>query len=168
LIRKEGDDSSVELSSWFDYQLRSTLDGFVWAVQQLPIERWYAVPPAPLGEWSAAQHVFHMLEYEERLAWPSMHQWLGAPRVMRPMHQEQDLPRIEEMLNRFEYVRREEIDLLPRFSDEDWNSKQRTTFWGDVSLYWLVCKTYQHTTEHTHDILRLSLFWDRILERKAH
>jgi hypothetical protein len=156
----------VELSKWFDYQLRSTLDGFIWAVHQLPTQRLYASPPAPLGEWSAAQHVSHMLEYEEGLALPSMHQWLGAPAVIRPENygQQNVLP-LEEMLARFERVRREEIDLLSKFSEAVWNSTQRTTFWGDVSLYWLVCKTYQHTTEHTHDILRLSLFWDRILAR---
>lgn len=158
----------MELAKWFDYQLRSTLDGFLWAVQQLPKERLYAIPPPPLGEWSAAQHVFHMLEYEERLALPSMHQWLGAPPVVRHVNQgEQDLPSIDEMLSQFGRVRREEINLLPKFSQEAWETKKNTTFWGEVSLYWLVCKTYQHTTEHTHDILRLSLFWDRILERMA-
>jgi hypothetical protein len=156
----------VELSKWFDYQLRSTLDGFIWAVQQLSNERLYAIPPVPLGEWSAAQHVFHMLEYEERLALPSMHQWLGAPPVPRYQNQgEQDLPVVEEMLAQFEQIRQEEIDLLPRFSEEAWEAKQKTTFWGAVSLRWLVGKTYQHTLEHTHDLLRLSLFWDRILER---
>jgi hypothetical protein len=156
----------MELSKWFDYQLHSTLDGFIWAVQQLPTERLYAIPPAPLGEWPAAQHIFHMLEYEERLALPSMHQWLGAPPVIRYQNQgEQDLPVVKEMLARFERVRHEEIGLLPKFSQEAWEEKQNTTFWGEVSLYWLICKTYQHTTEHTHDVLRLSLFWDRILAR---
>lgn len=158
----------MELSKWFDYQLRSTLDGFTWAVQQLPTERLYAIPPVPLGEWSAAQHVFHMLEYERQLALPSMHQWLGAPPVIRHETQgELDLPPVDEMLAQFKHVRREEINLLPKFSQEAWEAKQTTTFWGDVSLYWLVCKTYQHTTEHTHDILRLTLFWDRILVRMA-
>jgi hypothetical protein len=158
----------VELSKWFDYQLRSTLDGFIWAVQQLPTERVYAIPPTPLGEWSAAQHVFHILEYERDLALPSMQQWLGAPAVIRPENYgQQDVRPVEVMLTEFEHVRHEEIDLLPRFGEEAWNSTQRTTFWGEVSLYWLVCKTYQHTTEHIHDILRLSLFWDRILERMS-
>lgn len=107
-----------------------------------------------------------MLEYEERLALPSMYQWLGAPPVIRYQSEgEQDISNVEEMLARFERVRYEEISLLPKFSQQAWEQKQKTTFWGDVSLYWLVCKTYQHTTEHTHDILRLSLFWDRILAR---
>lgn len=158
----------MEFAKWFDYQLRSTLDGFLWAVQQLPSERLYALPPTPLGEWSAAQHVFHMLVYEQKSALPSMYQWLGSPPVAREADSkkiEQELPPIEEMLSQFRQVRESEIGLLPRFEDGDWNSNRPTTFWGEVSLYWLVCKTYQHTTEHTHDILRLGLFWDRILRR---
>lgn len=158
----------MELSKWFDYQFQSTLDGFLWAVQQVPAERLHEIPPAPLGEWSAAQHVFHMLEYEERLALPSMHQWLGAPVVIRPEnHDQQGVLPMEDMLAQFERVRHEEINLLPKFGQEAWEAKRKTTFWGEVSLYWLVCKTYQHTTEHTHNILRLSLFWDRVLRRMA-
>ena len=161
----------MELSRWFSYQLRSTLDGFLWAVQQLPKERAYAVPPTPLGEWSAAQHVFHVLDYEKRLALPTMYQWLGAPPVIPGEVEsgiERRLPALEEMLSQFEQVRRSEIDLLPKFDHAAWSSTQNTTFWGEVSLYWLVCKTYQHTSEHIHDILRLTLFWDRIIRRMVH
>ena len=32
--------------------------------------------------------------------------------------------------------------------------------WGPVTLSWVVSKTYQHTAEHTGDILRIALFWD--------
>ena len=164
------DGVEMELSKWFDYQLRSTLAGFIWAVQQLPKERWYALPPEALGEWSAAQHVFHMLIYEQKLALPTMNQWLGAPPAARAVDsktEEQELPSIEEMLSQFKQVRESEIEMLLKFADADWKSIRSTTFWGDVSLYWLVCKTYQHTNEHTHDVLRLGLFWDRILARMA-
>lgn len=158
----------MELSEWFDYQFRSTLDGFVWAVRQLSQERWYMLPPAPLGEWTAAQHVYHMLVYEQKSALPTMHQWLGAPPAARELDSkdvERDLPPMEEMLSQFESARNSEIDLLSKFKDDDWNATRGTTFWGEVSLFWLVCKTYQHTAEHTHDVLRLSLFWDRITKR---
>jgi hypothetical protein len=154
-------------SKWFEYQLQSTLDGFLWAVQQLSEERFYALPPSSLGEWSAAQHILHMLEYERDLALPSMHQWLGAPPAVRKAVNEGDIPAVEKMLTEFEQVRQAEIALLSRFDDEKWKSNQSTTFWGDVSLFWLVSKTYQHTLEHTHDILRLALFWDRVLKRMA-
>lgn len=159
----------MELSTWFDYQLRSTLDGFMWSVRQLPAERFYNIPPVSLGlgEWSAAQHVFHMLQYEEGLVLPSMLQWLGGPPVTRRENQSEDLPPIEATLAQFERIRHEEIALLTKFSQEIWESKQKTTFWGEVSLAWLVSKTYQHTLEHTHDILSLNLFWDRRLARVA-
>jgi hypothetical protein len=29
----------------------------------------------------------------------------------------------------------------------------------------LMTKTYQHTNEHTHDVLRMALFWDTIRQR---
>jgi hypothetical protein len=160
----------MNISEWFEYQLQSTLHGFVWAAQQLPKERFYVLPPIALGEWAASQHILHMLEYERDLALPSMHQWLGAPAPMRKTDNERNKlnpPAVEEMLADFEKVRKAEIALLSKFDDEQWKLNQSTTFWGDVSLFWLISKTYQHTLEHTHDILRLALFWDRVLKRMA-
>lgn len=156
----------MERSHWFEYQLRSTLDGLLWAARQLPNERFSALPPVALGEWSASEHVLHMLDYEKNLALPSMHQWLGDPAPARRAT-EGNPPRMEEMLAEFERVRQEEIALLSKFDDETWDRMQNTAFWGEVSLWWLVSKTFQHTLEHTHDILRLVLFWDRILKRMA-
>lgn len=126
-----------------------------------------AVPPVPLGEWSAAQHIFHLLDYEKRLALPSMYQWLGKPAPARGEAElfQRDVHSTSRMLDEFEHVRGSELELISRFEPGYWHLKQSTIFWGDVSLHWLVCKTYQHTLEHTHDILRLSLFWDRVVER---
>ena len=153
----------MDLSQWFDYQLRSTLDGFIWAVHQVPKERLFTLPPTPLGEWSAAQHVYHMIEYEEKFALPTMSQWLGVPPVI-PEEDEKGIEKnplaIEERLSQFEQVREVEISMLPKFEPMAWDTVKRTTFWGDVSLYWLVCRTYQHTVEHTHNVLSLTLFWD--------
>jgi len=159
----------MELAQWFDYQLRSTLDGFTWAVHQLPKERLYTPPPTQLGEWSAAQHVAHMLEYEDKFALPTMSQWLGVPRAIPEENEKaanQKPPPIEEMLVQFERVREIEISMLPKFEPMAWDTIKRTTFWGDISLYWLVCKTYQHTVEHTHNILSLTLFWDRTVKHE--
>jgi DinB family protein len=161
----------MELSQWFDYQLRSTLDGFIWAVQQVPKDRLYTLPPKSLGEWSAAQHVFHILEYEEKFALPTMSQWLGVPPVIPEAGEgriEQGPPQIEEKLVQFEQVREAEIGMLPKFDLDAWSAVKRTTFWGDVTLYWLVCKTYQHTLEHTHNVLGLTLFWDTTIRHPAH
>ena len=157
----------MDSTQWFEYQLQSTLDGFLWAVRQVPNDRWSALPPTPLGEWSVAQHVLHLFEYERDLALPSMHQWLGAPPAVRKAAHENETFTVEFMLTQFEQVREAEIAHLRQFDQEQWTSNQNTTFWGEVSLFWLVSKTYQHTLEHTHDILRLALFWDRVLRRMA-
>ncbi len=97
-----------------------------------------------------------------------MFQWLGeSPAILKkPEYGMENNPiPIEEMLSQFKQIRGEEIGLLPKFDSTAWDTMQKTTVWGEVSLYWLVCKTYQHTNEHTHNILRLTLFWDRILAR---
>ena len=161
----------MELSKWFEYQLRSTLDGFIWAVQQVPPERLYFPPPSQLGEWSAVQHVVHILDYEERFALPTMSQWLGVPPLIpeemeRPV--EPNPPLVEEKLSQLKQVRQAEISMLSKFDHDAWGTVMRTTFWGDVSLFWLVCKTYQHTVEHTHNVLSLILFWDSTTRRPGH
>jgi hypothetical protein len=56
-------------------------------------------------------------------------------------------------------VRAQQIALLPDFSPSAWD-ETREMGWGPVTLLWVVTKTYQHTCEHTHDVLRLRLFWD--------
>ena len=41
-----------------------------------------------------------------------------------------------------------------------WAASVDMTGWGPIPLLWLVSKTYQHTNEHTSDVLRMALFWD--------
>jgi hypothetical protein len=65
----------------------------------------------------------------------------------------------ESLLAEFKRVRDEQVQLLARYDDLAWNST-RETIWGPVTLSWVVSKTYQHTAEHTSDILRIALFWD--------
>jgi len=40
----------MNLAQWFHDQLKASADGFVWAVQQVPAERRFIAPPAPLGD----------------------------------------------------------------------------------------------------------------------
>ena len=100
-----------------------------------------------------------------------MYQWLGVPPAI-PEEAENETEKsqlpVEELLSQFEKVRELEISLLPKFDQTAWGSVMKTTFWGEVSLYWLVCKTYQHNAEHTHNVLSLTLFWDRINKRSSH
>jgi hypothetical protein len=153
-------------AQWFRKQLATTADGFLWAVQQVPAERQNLVPPTGLGEWSAARHLFHMLYYEQTIALPSMRQWLNQPGLAQEDLEQLDEDaawddghEIRDMQRQFREVRAAQIVLLSDLSDEAWR-EEREAVWGLVTLHWVVSKTYQHTAEHTDDVLKIALFWD--------
>ena len=154
----------MNYTSWFEQQLQASADGFIWAVTQVPAERRYCRPPKGLGEWNAARHLFHMLDYERQIALPVMQQWAGAAPAVVNWDEEagwraNSSVAIEDLLDQFRAVRGEQNSLLPRFSEHAWHETQMTG-WGPIPLSWLVSKTYQHTAEHTSDVLRMALFWD--------
>ena len=151
-------------SRWFALQLQTSADAFAWAVGQLTPERRSVPPPLHPDEWPALRHVFHMAAYERYVALPSMRQWQGGPPVslegldedvMWNGGQGQDLA---DLLASFHQVRSEQIALLPQFDASAWE-EPRATVWGAVTLRWVVTKTFQHTCEHTHDVLRMALWW---------
>jgi hypothetical protein len=158
-------------SEWFHHHLQASADGFVWGVEQVPTERRYRQPPTGLGEWTVARHIFHMVYYEQRDVLPVMQQWLGAPEVVSEWGHEEVAWQasctepIEHLLSQFRAVRREQLALLPRFVERTWHEQQESG-WGPVTLLWVVSKTYQHTAEHTNDVLRIALFWDRFITRE--
>ncbi len=150
-----------EISQWFASQLSSSAEGLVWSARQISLARREQQPPAALGEWSAARHVFHMLFYEQHIALPGMRQWLGGP---LPEIVDEDpawtgSEDIDTLLPAFLEIRSQQIALLPQFGAEDWKRVCHTN-WGPVSFLWVVSKTYQHTAEHINDVLRIALFWD--------
>jgi hypothetical protein len=153
----------MNLSEWFFEHLRASADGFVWGVQQVPEARRNLQPPGPLGEWTAARHVFHMVFYEQQVAIPSMHQWLGKPCPQEGEDEDtawgQGNVDVDSLLGEFKKVRAEQVRLLASFDDLAWQST-RETIWGPVPLAWVVTKTYQHTAEHTSNVLRIALWWD--------
>jgi hypothetical protein len=153
----------MDLTKWFHEHLQASADGFVWGALQVPVARRNVRPPEALGEWTASRHVFHMLFYDQNIALPTMYQWLGKPRPGEGIEEEvawgEGSSDIESLLAEFKKVREEQIRLLERFDDQAWNST-RDTIWRSVPLSWVVSKTYQHTAEHTGDILRIALFWD--------
>jgi len=152
----------MNLTAWFQAQLQASGEGFVWGAEQVPAGRRTMRPRAGLGEWTAARHVFHMLDYEQTIVLPSMQQWLGGPLPVDPGEEiawnqaDQDMDRL---LARFKQVRAEQIALLPKFAEADWQAT-REAVWGTRTLLWVVSKTYQHTAEHTHNVMCLALFWD--------
>ena len=66
-------------------------------------------------------------------------------------------PDIEMRQEKFRTGRQEQIALLSQFSPEAWE-KTRETVWGQVTLRWTITKTYQHTLEHSNDILKHALY----------
>jgi len=69
---------------------------------------------------------------------------------------------VESLLAQFREIRAEQIALLLKFDDALWEETRRAV-WGPVTLRWVVTKTYQHTAEHTHDVLSLALYWDAVV-----
>ena len=108
-----------------------------------------------------------MLYYEQTIALPSMQQWLGG---IRPTIQDEDedvawtnnKESIENLIVQFRNVRAEQISLLPKFERSFWN-ETREAIWGPVTLLWVVSKTFQHTAEHTNDVMQMRLWWDDFL-----
>ncbi len=153
----------MELSSWFANQLRSSAEGFAWSIERVPEARRYIPPPGPLGEWTAARHLFHLLYYDEHLALPGMQQWLGDPLPVFDEDGEnaawKGVERVEDLLPRFLDIGDQQIALLPMFQPDDW-LKSCETIWGQTTLEWIVAKSYQQTAEHISDVLRIVLFWD--------
>jgi len=158
----------MSLSHWFQDQLQASAEGFIWAAQQVPQARRLLQPPKGLGKWTTARHIFHMVYYEKTYALPSMRQWLGEPCPSIPGLGEKaawgkGTDNIESLLADYKVVRTDQVALLPLFDDPTWN-KTCETIWGLVTLSWVVSKTYQHTAEHTSDVMRIALFWDMYVE----
>lgn len=153
----------MNLPDWFASQLREGADAFLWAVEQVPAERRDLDPARGHGEWSVRRHIFHMVYYERHIALPSMRQWLGDPIVSGEDLDEdaawRTAPSLEDLLSAFLSVRAEQIALLPQIPLPVWE-EPRPALWGTVTPRWIVTKTLQHTAEHTHDVLRMALWWD--------
>jgi hypothetical protein len=108
-----------------------------------------------------------MLYYEQQFALPVMQHWLGAPAPSFETYDEDAAwdghREYETMLAEFRAVRAAQIALLSQLDATAWE-EPRDTGWGNVTLCWVVSKTYQHTAEHTIDLLRMALFWHFIVE----
>jgi hypothetical protein len=153
-------------SVWFQTQLEASSAGFAWAVAQVPAERQDREPPAPLGAWSAARHIFHMLFYEREVALPNWNVWLDHPLNRDAVGPDEDIAwdsRAEAaaLLAQWQQGRAALLALLPQFAETAWD-EARPTVWGDMTLRWVVSKTYQHTAQHIHEVLALALDWEAV------
>lgn len=157
----------MERSAWWYTQLQSSLEGFLWAIEQVPDERHF-ISRRP-ERWSVARITFHVGWYERHIALPAMRQWLGGP-ALASTSQEEDAAREEQewndgqghtmlaMIKELRALRMEESAIAANTSPGLWD-EDRPALWGEVSLHWIMTKTYQHTLEHTDEILRQYLWW---------
>jgi uncharacterized damage-inducible protein DinB len=160
----------MQLSQWFYQQIRASTEGFCWAVEQIPQERYY-LSPKP-GKWSVGRIIYHMVCYDQLIGRPTLRQWIGEPLSLTGLtgDQEKDAAIEEEnwkngeghevqvMLTDFHKLRTDQLAFLQQFLESTW-SEERDAIWGPVTLKWAVTKTYQHTLEHTDEILRSYLWW---------
>lgn len=162
----------TDWASWFRYQLKASADGFEWGLSQIPVRFLDQLPPDPgyLGTWTPARHVWHVTEYEKCLAIPSMYQWVDASKAIEEEWPDDDETwakvqnrSAEELIANFRRVRQQQIDLLDQLTSVDW-SAPRETLWGMKPLSMVVTKTFQHTYEHGDTLLRMSLWWEVILQ----
>ncbi len=158
----------MDLSQWFQDQLQASAEGFIWGTLQVPKARLLLQPPEGLGEWSAARHIFHMVFYEQKCALPSMQQWLGGPPPsLKGLDEDvawgEGKDNVDGLIAEFKQVRSNQVALLLKFDDSAW-TMSRETNWGPKTLAWVISKTYQHTAEHTSDVLQIALFWDDVVK----
>lgn len=147
--------------------LRQSVEDFAWAVEQMPADLRTLSSPRHPDDWAVDRHCFHLLAYERYIALPSMRQWSDGA----PLPDERDIPDedalwadstlnrdVDTLLAELRAVRAAQLALLARTPPAAWD-EARLALWGTVPLRWVLTKTYQHTCEHTHDVLRLVLFW---------
>lgn len=132
--------------------------------------RHYCRPPKGLGDWSVARHVFHMLDYERQIAVPVMQQWLGAPPAVVGWEEEASW----QANCRFRPSRSSWKNSGPCASSRllcspDWGAhlaRAANDGLGTGPVVLGGSKTYQHTNEHTSDVLCMALNWDYYAARE--
>ena len=168
----------MDYAQSFATLLQSSTDVLLWTIQQVPEDRLYRVSPKRPESWAVARHVLHIQYQEEQVVLPCMRLWLGEEDAARHVvedekrieryrdyemlvHDEeiawQQAPDIEMRQEKFCEGRKEQIALLARFIPGAWE-EMRETVWGQVTLRWAITKTYQHTLEHSNDILKHALY----------
>jgi DinB superfamily len=166
----------------FTTLLQSSTDMLLWTVQQIPEDLFYTISPKRPERWPVARHVMHLQYNEGQVVLPCMRRWLdeeyaihykdaddkkieryGAYEML--VHDEeiawQQTPAIATWQEKFREGRKAQIALLTQFAPAAWE-ETRETVWGQVTLRWAITKTYQHTLEHSNDILKYGLYRARL------
>ena len=177
--------AGVNSKNFLAKQLEETAKIIDWAIKLVPKKRLLEIPPHSthpnasndvkryFGSWSAYRIFFHLIHYEETAALPNITLWLDKSQQIErcggetEAYQEALEKRVdlETLLDRFNNIRKKQIDAINNIPDIKWTEKKPNTNWGNVSVEFIVTKSIQHTLEHGNKILRNVLFWDSYLER---
>jgi hypothetical protein len=153
----------VDEREWFRYQLEASGEALVWALEQIPEERRLLPPPAPLGEWPAMHHMFHMYYNESQVVLPRIKRWIDEsdfqPAQLNEEAAWQSLEDPASVTRLFRDARREHIELVDLVEPVKW-AETREIPLGSVSLSWVMAKSIQHSSDHINGLLRIGLLWD--------
>ncbi|GHO83037.1 DinB family protein [Dictyobacter formicarum] len=167
----------MDYAQHFTHLLQNSSNDFIWATQQIPVDKLNSVSPLRPDSWSVARNIFHLQFQEEKVVLPNMRLWLSD----RTLYTRQDdaliahyaafetlvrdeerawaqQPDLDVVLKHFQTQRTIQIALLQEIDPTVWEDK-RATVWGEVTLRWVVTKTYQHSVEHINDVLKPALYW---------
>ena len=159
--------------TFYQSQLRNSLELVQWVCEQIPDEHLAEDPPPNFTEWSVKRHIYHLWVYEYYVT-TMMRSWFADAELpseeqiqeFNDLWQHQadhwnDLS-FEDTLQKLITIREEQIALIAQYSDDDWQHKMPMT-WGEVTLQWTVAKTIQHAMEHTDTLMKLLLWWETVL-----
>jgi hypothetical protein len=157
----------MQLVKKFQERLQTSADEFLWAVSLVPQERLFLAPRE--DKWPVARLLFHLGLYEKTIALPTMRQWFGGAKPIVGTQEEDEAREnqawnegqgheITSLSEEFKAGRAEQIALLAKLTDERLQERL-SVLWGERSLQWVLTKTYQHTLEHTDEVLRSYLWW---------
>jgi hypothetical protein len=124
------------------------MDGFLWAVEQVPSERLTSIPPAELGEWTVARHIFHLYFYENTVSYYYMREWLKKPSLYSGDFDEEkawietgQTLTIPQLLQQFREAREAQIALLPHITENLWHEIHPTGFSLPHDLKWIITES---------------------------
>ncbi len=161
--------------------LKTSFEHLEWAIRLIPPSWQTRLPDGNVRglldakNRSAAEHVAHLVFYEELLANPVLSELLegrdgtkvassGRVSWMLPQVKELGENPLAEIVDRLRLARLEQIRIVECFSTESFN-RPLTRLWSTgesesrmESAGWVTAKTVQHTGEHANHLLRFAIF----------
>lgn len=140
-------------------RLQLSVKGIDWA-SSLVVHRQHEQPN---GQWSAHQHLFHLLQVETQVYQPRIQRmlsqgepatfanWDESDQMAAEYHTDDDLAG---MADRVIAEREKSVDLLKNIAPEQWRTRARWPA-GEVDLAWVAERMVAHSLEHFAMLLNL-------------